>query len=313
MGLEIGVFAAQVEDPFPGPDGIARRGHALEQHLGPLGQEHAVLERPGFTLVGIADDVMGLSGFTAAEFPFEPGREARAAPAQEIGFLDLGDDLLGRARDGFLERRSGPVRSEQHRALAADIVADHGPHELGLVGPVAAGPDQVPDVPAGFHPGRQGLDLGLVQAGEDDAVYDRRGLLVVHADAGRLVQADPAVGRRLSEGDADLLFEGLGDGGPPVHDRDDIGVEIDGVTAGRRGAEEMVERRHPFDLDPGNPQPGGDRADRLPGHQPELRLDVAQNVDQAGPVPPVAGDDGSIIPLGIGNLDRDDEIAGRKY
>ncbi len=241
---------------------------------------------------------MGLRGFAAAEFPFEASRETRAAAAQEISLFDFGDDLFGRAGDRFLQGRSGAERSEEHPALAADIVADHGADELGLVGPVAIGLDQRLNIPAGLHPGRQGLDLGPVQAGEDDPVDDRRGFLVVHADAGRLVKADPAVGSRLTEGDADLLFESRGDFGPPLHDRDDVGVEMDGVTAGRSGGEEMVERGYPFDLDPGNSQPGGDRFDRVRRHVPEPRLDVAQNVDQAGPVPPVAGDDGFDNSLG---------------
>ena len=112
------------------------------------------------------------------------------------------------------------------------------------------------------------------------------------------MQADQAVGRGSAEGDADLLLEGGGGFGPAVHDRDDVGVEIDGVAAGRNGGEEMVERGHPFHLDPGDPQGGGDRPDGVRGNVSELGLDVAQDVDQASPIPAMAGQNGFYDSLG---------------
>ena len=57
-------------------------------------------------------------------------------------------------------------------------------------------------------------DLFPCQAGEDEAVDDSRGFLVVHADAGRIVKPDRSVRRGLSKTAAGLFLEGRGHGGP---------------------------------------------------------------------------------------------------
>ena len=53
---QIDVLAPQIEDAFAGADGTRRDGHALDEQVGPFGQQHAVLERAGLALVGVADD-----------------------------------------------------------------------------------------------------------------------------------------------------------------------------------------------------------------------------------------------------------------
>ena len=57
-------------------------------------QDAPVHEGPGVAFIGIADDVLDVSRGIPAEFPFEPGGKAGAAPAPQARGLDLGDHLL---------------------------------------------------------------------------------------------------------------------------------------------------------------------------------------------------------------------------
>src|SRR5665647_1457978 len=57
VSQQVDVLAAQVEDPLGGPDRVPGDGHALEDQVGQLVEQHSVLERPRFALVRVADDV----------------------------------------------------------------------------------------------------------------------------------------------------------------------------------------------------------------------------------------------------------------
>ena len=290
---EVGVFAPEVEEAFPGPDRVAGHGHALEQEMGALGQDDPVLECPGFAFVGVADDVVILSLFPPAELPFQSRRESRPPAAQQVGFLDFGDDALGRDFHRFLDGRAGPEGSEDDRAFLADVVFDHRPDELGGVGPIPRRGDHRPDVHARVHPFDDQLHLGRRQFREHNAVDESRGLLIIHPDAGGPVKPDPAVGRCFTEPASGRFFKSRGDGRPALHDRDDVVVEINGVGPGGTGGKEMIERGRPFDLHRGEPQAGGDFGRGFGRNMPVFGLNLPENVDQAGPVSAVTDENGS--------------------
>ena len=59
-------------------------------------EDRPVHERARIAFVGVADDVLGVAGRFAAQFPFHAGRETPAAAAAQTGFFDLANDFFGR-------------------------------------------------------------------------------------------------------------------------------------------------------------------------------------------------------------------------
>ena len=96
IASQVCVFGPQVQDPVGRADGDAGDDHADEHLLGRTGQQHAILERSGLTLVGIADDVLIGPRRGPAQPPLVSGGEAGAAPAAQPRIGDGGDHLLGR-------------------------------------------------------------------------------------------------------------------------------------------------------------------------------------------------------------------------
>ncbi len=249
------------------------------------------LKVPGSPSSALQTTVVFRGLFPAAELPLEPGGEARAAPAEQVRLLDLVDDALGLQGDGLPHGRSGRKGAEEDGPLLDDVVRDHRPDELGLVGAVTAGLDHLGDGGAGLHGGHEVPDRGLGQAGENDPVDDGGRLLVVHPDAGRVVKPDQPVGRGLAEPAAGRLFEGPGDRRPAAHPGRDGVVEVDGIGPGRGEGEEMVERDHPLDVRLGEAQGAGQLGQGFPGDVAPGGLDVPDHGQELGPVLAVPADD----------------------
>src|SRR5262249_45251117 len=81
-------LAADVDVGGAAPDRVGSQDHSLEQLMGVVLHEEAVLERPGLRLVGVAEEVDGLAlRVLRQEAPLDSGREAGAAAAPDVRLL----------------------------------------------------------------------------------------------------------------------------------------------------------------------------------------------------------------------------------
>ena len=88
-------------------DRIRRDDDSLDQEMGIEGHQVAVLERPRFHFIRIADQVLRTRAGGVSlrhETPLDPGREAGTAPAAQVRILDQFDDLFRRHRCQRLAR-----------------------------------------------------------------------------------------------------------------------------------------------------------------------------------------------------------------
>ena len=94
------VLAAEVDEAAlrAGCEPGDREG--FDHREGVILHEHPVLERAGLGFVRVAHEVVGPDGLPSHRFPFDAGREGRAAPAQELRVLHLADDSLGPDLEG---------------------------------------------------------------------------------------------------------------------------------------------------------------------------------------------------------------------
>ena len=81
----------------------------LDELVRILVDDVAVLERAGFGLVGVGDQVNGLAAPAVEQTPLDAAGEAGAAPAAQAGLLHLVDELLRLACNGFPQRLVAPV------------------------------------------------------------------------------------------------------------------------------------------------------------------------------------------------------------
>ncbi len=163
-----GVLRADVDDSFPGADGVPGDRHPLE-HGVRISLEHAAVhEGARVSLVGIADDELALCPRSPGQSPLGPGRETGPAPPAQAGVGDRFDDFPGsHRRDGL---RKGLVPSP------GAILLD------GRGGDLAAVAQHDP-----LLPGEQPLPvhdpfldhLAPAQVVHDDAVHPFRGHLAV--------------------------------------------------------------------------------------------------------------------------------------
>ena len=100
----------------------------LDHQIGELGEDHAVLERSGLPLVGIADHEFVFAFGSAGELPFHPGREPRSSSASQSGRLDTPDDFSGAQGYRLGERLAWGELGKNHRSVESQVVLDHGPH-----------------------------------------------------------------------------------------------------------------------------------------------------------------------------------------
>jgi hypothetical protein len=101
----LGVLAADIDVAGGGGDRIAADGAPLDELVGVVLHQQAVLEGARLRLVGVADEVLGLVLPLRDEAPLQAGREAGAAAPAQARLLHFVDDRVGL----HLERLGEPL------------------------------------------------------------------------------------------------------------------------------------------------------------------------------------------------------------
>ena len=91
--------------------------HRLDHGERVLFHQHAILERAGLRLVGIADHVVRARGCPRDRVPLAAGRKERAAAADEARVRHLADDAGGAERERACERLVAAMRAIVVEAL----------------------------------------------------------------------------------------------------------------------------------------------------------------------------------------------------
>ena len=123
LGLQVLVFAAQIDEPLGRAGGVAGDRHAFEHPNRERIEQHAVLEGAGLAFVGVANDVALGARSVARAFPFLSHREPSAAPSAHVGALHLVEYALPASGDRRIERDARRNRRQQ-RLAATDVVFD---------------------------------------------------------------------------------------------------------------------------------------------------------------------------------------------
>ena len=141
------VLAAQVEIAARRTHGEPGDRDRLEQGVGILLEDHAVLERPGLRLVGVAHHVAGRHRLRGDGRPLPAGRERGAAATHEPRVGHLRDDGIGPDGHRPGERLVAARRPGTHRARSG---------RRGRRGRAAGGRPRLPGAPARepIRPGR---------------------------------------------------------------------------------------------------------------------------------------------------------------
>ena len=247
------VLAPHVDPSVRAARGVRGDRHRLDHRERIALHQHPVLERAGLGLVGVADEVVGVDRLTGDGLPLAPGRERRAAAADEPGISDLADHRRRTDRQRPAQRlvpTGGAVGVEVRRVSGTDAGEQaqrprprgelrHGGGHRGLVlRPVAV------DAPAHGHGGRRSQHLPARRlAGLDD-------------ERGGRPFADPEARRRVSAGGQ----VGLGQPAAGATDEVDADVDLPGRPLDR--GEQGVERGHPVDVGGRDVEPLGEVVDR---------------------------------------------------
>jgi hypothetical protein len=275
---QIDIFAPEIDKPFGCPNRFRRDGHAFDQQMRPLSQQHPVLERTGFTLVSITEHIAPLGGRAGGKPPFLSGRESRPAAAAKATGLDGVDDLEGRQIERLFQPGIVLNRPEQHRARMPDIVVHHagGAFVGGKLGKAIA--DQLLRRLPGFERSGNFTRLVLGQAGNDNIVDHCGGCLVAHTYTGRIFQRECAIARGMSHFDAEFVFKRMHHVGQTRKAVDDVITKADCYPAPGRQREEGIKTCDAFH---GNSRqtglPGNDGHD-LGRYAPVLVLHFAKDI-----------------------------------
>ena len=115
LGLRL-VLVTDVDDARASPDDEAGQDHGLDQEMGDLLHEKAVLDRSRLALVCVADDVLPVGRRVSHDLPLGSRGEAGASESSQLARLELSEQTRDvRIRDEGAER---PV------ALAALVRVD---------------------------------------------------------------------------------------------------------------------------------------------------------------------------------------------
>ena len=114
-------------------DGVTGDGHSLEYKIRPLGQNDAVLERAGFSLVGVADDIFLLTLGGRGQIPFHPGWKTGSAASLHARFADrayYSHAVHGERRFKSrvdLDRSQGHFITDRHSTCSSSVCGVCGP------------------------------------------------------------------------------------------------------------------------------------------------------------------------------------------
>ena len=280
--VEIGVFAPQVQDATAGADGVASDGHAFHQHVRPLGEKHAVLERARLSFVGVANDVLPIVRRLAGEFPFQPRREPSAPPASQARFLQDSNDSFGGNLHRPFEACSRRPVGEYHGARLSNVVS-HGCTNQGMsIVAITDSRGKLVGIWVGAKLPNDLLGFFWRKVG-DHRVVDQGGrCLVRHADAGSTLEAERAVGRNAPQHDTEFAFESIDHIVVAEHPVDDVIAHAydDLAFASLTRRQEGVERGDALDLDAMKVQAAGDERDGITGDAAVAGLYGSADVQQ---------------------------------
>jgi hypothetical protein len=250
--------------------GEARDRHRLEDGERVVLQEHAVLERPGLRLVGVADQVVRAGRVGRDGLPLAAGRERGAAAPEQLGVADLTEHTLL----AHLQRRAQSLVSavraiavDARRVDPADAAQEPQPGVPGLRhlrvgrrGSVAAGEERCDAVGLGMPDG----DLARLVAGDADHRHRRH---LAHPQAGALepdrVLARPgAVAAVLPALRPDPVLEIGAQLLRSACHAGDVGADVRHGRRLRLEREQRVERRHPIGLGRRDCEPLADVVER---------------------------------------------------
>jgi hypothetical protein len=221
------IFAAQVDESLAGADHRRAHGHPLDHRVGLCSEEHTILERAGFTLVGVADHRARPRAGTA-QGPLASGGKARAATTPQArvakpGQVGVGADCQ-RCREGLA---ASQFRVEDD-VPAADIVLDTKP----ALGPGGHGHRPV-DVLS------HALDARPVHRRQGATVDEQARALVTQTRAGGEVDAGQVIA--AADGTPDKLTELRRARPGTLHTIDNVVAEQDVVGAAWLAVQEGVE------------------------------------------------------------------------
>ena len=106
LGDDLGRLGELASDVDIGQVDIQRvggNGHPLDELVGIVMQDVAILEGTGLGFIAVAGDVVGLAVITANEAPLDPAWESSTTTAAKVGLLDLVDDFLGLHLEGLFQ------------------------------------------------------------------------------------------------------------------------------------------------------------------------------------------------------------------
>ena len=188
------VLAAEVEVAVLGAGREAGDRHRLDEGERVLLQQDAVLERAGLGLVGVADEVVGPGRLGGHGGPLAPGRERRAAAADELRRGHLLDDPLpdrarARGRGPGSRRARGSRRGSSGRpGRPGRAAAGPSSPACGTDVRIAARRSGVggPPAAAGGSPGRGPSSRATIPAASTGATANVRGVspAIVNSAAG---------------------------------------------------------------------------------------------------------------------------------
>ncbi len=217
---EIGVFAAQIDEPLPRAKRMGGDGHAVEHKIGRLGQQNAILEGARFALVGVANDMVGRADRLSAQTPLKPGRETGAASAAELGLGYLLYDAFRRQGERGAHAIAAPALTKEDRTRLHE--ARRNPR-LRQRSRRTVWTGKLRRRIGGSTPPKRRDDRRGVRRRKprDDGPVDQGGrLLIGHADVARPFDCEVPVGRRAPDRGPRRNCESPRDFRRALHERD---------------------------------------------------------------------------------------------
>ncbi len=288
-GLGVGILPAHVEEPAFAARGDAADGHCLDDRERIAGDQHAVLERPGLGLIGVADDMVRQRRLGRHRLPLHAGGKGGAAAAHEPRGLHFGDDPRRPELDGARQRAVAAGSAISLEARGVDDADSSEQAQPGLAGlrhdrpqlverflqvPHGAGPERA------CHRGRRAhrrhdAALGRITRAHDER--RRRPFALPQARAahpGRVT-----AGRRRALGPErrrQRLAERLG----PAHAAGDVVAHVGHGSGPRCGRKQVVEGEHPPRLGRRHDQPLADVVHRATADPADAVLDGVEGGQQ---------------------------------
>src|ERR1035437_2861085 len=272
---EVAILAADIDVAGVRIHRQAGNQHALDQLVGIVFDQHAILAGAGLTLVAVDHDVLGLGRGARHEAPLHAGRETRAAAPAEIGNLHLGDDLFGfhlRGLEEGLVAFGGQVGIDGRRIRQAEAPRQH----LGLKRTRFVEKHRLWLLPEAIQK--------LIQFFGRDVVVE----IVVYLDGGgpgtgayalHFLNRELAVGGDFLVADAELPAGVFVELVAIVQQATDVGADLHVVFPQRLGVQHGVIRQDFIDLQRSDPDAGSHFIHQFVGDLADFILRVEQHGD----------------------------------